>query len=135
MFKLSKANDSHFMEIKHVINILNLDSSFLQISQFFVALKDNQVIGIGRVKSINHCNELCSLGVLEKYRNLGIGTSILNSLKQQFHTPIYLVTDIPEYFIKQGFIITKQYPNELLKKQKLCINELQCQNPQVMIYQ
>lgn len=134
MFKLSKANESHFSEIKNIIDALHLDSSHLQINQFCVALKNSKVIGIGRIKTINNCQELCTLGVMEEYRNQGIGFSIVKFLKQNHTLPIYLVTDISEYFIKQGFMEIEEYPEEMIIKQQLCIDHLKCQSPKVMIY-
>ncbi len=134
MFHIIQANQSHLDEIMNIIKILTLDSLLIHEHQFCVAVVENKVIGIGRVKTINGIKELCTLGVLDEYRNKGIGTDMVNFLKLKCHSPIYLVTDIPQYFSKLGFIETQDFPKEMHHKQKLCLHELQCHNPKVMIY-
>ncbi len=113
-----------FEEIKKYISLFELDSRQLSAEQFLVAVKNNRLIGFGRIREYENCSELCSLGVIEPERNKGVGKALTQELIKKARKKLFLVCIIPEYFEKLGFEITYNYPNPIADKLNYCRNSL-----------
>jgi N-acetylglutamate synthase-like GNAT family acetyltransferase len=122
--EIESANNSDFVYIKKLIKQFELDDRGLEQKQFLVAKQNNELIGFGRIRNHQNCDEICSIGVLEHHRRKKIASSIIKMLIVGSKKPIYLVCIQPNYFTKIGFVIKKSYPKEMEEKLNYCINEL-----------
>ena len=107
----------------------------LHFSEFFVCKDKGELIAAGRVREYEDgVFELCSLGVLEDYRGAGIGTDIVKALLQKHSLDsVYVVTEIPEFFEKTGFVKSTHKSEYLQDKLKRCVEEYACKNPIIML--
>jgi N-acetylglutamate synthase-like GNAT family acetyltransferase len=121
---IEKATESNFEKIKAYISEFDLDNRDLQCGQFLVAKENNKLLGFGRIRKHNGCDEFCSLGVLEEERFNGIAKELVLARIKIATQPIYLVCIIPEYFKKLGFIIVDEFPDEIADKLHYCTSEL-----------
>lgn len=122
-------------DIFELLETLNLDMEDVHFSEFVVCKDKGELIAAGRVRQYDDgvC-ELCSLGVLEDYRSQGIGTAVVQALLQKHSLDqVYVVTEIPQYFEKNGFVPSKSQSAYLQDKLKRCVEELACSNPIVMV--
>jgi N-acetylglutamate synthase-like GNAT family acetyltransferase len=88
---------------------------------------------LGRVLEHDGCAELCSLGVVESHRRQGIGSKLVNALASKTPTkPLYVVTEIPDYFLRLGFAPSEVYPIEIADKLQRCVDFYDCQSPVVL---
>ena len=92
--------------------------------QFLVAKKNDELIGFGRIRKHNGCDEFCSLGVLESKRFNGIAKLLIEARIKIATQPIYLVCIIPNYFEPLGFKTVEDYPPEMADKLNYCTSEL-----------
>jgi N-acetylglutamate synthase-like GNAT family acetyltransferase len=71
---------------------------------------------------------------LEDYRGAGIGTDIVKALLQKHSLDsVYVVTEIPEFFEKTGFVLSKHKSEFLQDKLQRCLEEYACSNPVIML--
>ena len=120
-----QASVSDFEAIKKFIKEFDLDNRDLQQKQFLVAKDEqNKLIGFGRIRKHNGCDEFCSLGVIESERFQGIAKELILAKIKIATQPIYLVCIIPNYFESLGFKIVNEYPPEIADKLNYCISEL-----------
>jgi N-acetylglutamate synthase-like GNAT family acetyltransferase len=101
-----------------------LDSRNLQKQQFTIALRDNEMVGFGRLLEHSDCLELCSLGVMTTHRNQHIGKAIVEELIKHSVKNIYLVCIIPDFFKPFGFIVVQRFPKSIQNKMDYCTREL-----------
>lgn len=101
-----------------------MDDRDLNCHQFLVAKDNDELIGFGRIRKHNGCDEFCSLGVLESKRFNGIAKLLVEARIKIATQPIYLVCIIPKYFESLGFKIVEDYPPEMADKLKYCMSEL-----------
>lgn len=101
-----------------------MDDRDLHSHQFLVAKEDQKLIGFGRIRRHNGCDEFCSLGVLESQRFNGIAKLLIEARIKIATQPIYLVCIIPDYFKKLGFVVVEEYPSEMADKLQYCTSEL-----------
>lgn len=132
-YSIVPCTENYFEQVIKGIEIMQLDNRELKMNDFWVALVENTILaGFGRIRKYSNAAEVCSVGVFEKYRNNGIGKSIIQQLIYNFTIiqkntlPIYVVTIIPKYFEKLGFEIIKEasYPKEIYDKWLYCVSEL-----------
>ena len=122
--RVEKANENDFETIKFLIQQFDLDNRNLELNQFLVAKQNNLLLGFGRIRKHNGCDEFCSLGVVEEKRYNGIAKLLIEARIEIATQPIYLVCIQPEYFEKLGFVIVNDYPPEIEDKLNYCTNEL-----------
>lgn len=128
------ADHFDFPEIIELLEELHLDLDHLDPEQFVVSLVDDAVVGAGRVLEYDNALELCSVGVLPDFRGKGIGRSIVRDLLKQYQgQSVYVVTDIPDFFSRFGFVPVEDFPDEIASKRQKCLSELDCQLAQVML--
>lgn len=123
-YKLSACSKEDFERVVELIAEMQLDNNDLQPSQFIVAKNENVLVGFGRLRTYENCQELCSLGVIEASRNRGVGTLIAEALKERSTKPLYAVTIIPGYFKRMGFVQVDNFPKEIVAKVNYCIGSL-----------
>lgn len=121
---ISRANDADFKLLVQFISEFELDNRTIFCEQFLVGKINNTIVGFGRIRVYNECEELCSLGVIEDERMKGIGKELSIALVKQSTKPLYLVCIIPQFFEPLGFNIVTEYPKELQNKLDYCTNEL-----------
>jgi len=111
--------------IEDAIKEMQLDDTLIDYHQFIVAELNGEFAGFGRIKEYNDAKELCSLGVLPKYRGKGISRLLIKELKTKaVIKPLHVVTIIPALFKKFGFEEIIKYPTSLLPKINYCTNTL-----------
>jgi N-acetylglutamate synthase-like GNAT family acetyltransferase len=120
-------------KVEHLAESLGLDKYDMHPAQFKVCKSGNEVLGIGRFKKHPDCMELCTLGVVETHRNKGIGSALVEALLMKVGSPVYIVTEIPVYFEKLGFARGGEGIVSLEKKRNICLNELSCEQPVIMV--
>ncbi|GAB4207093.1 MAG: GNAT family N-acetyltransferase [Bacteroidia bacterium] len=129
---IKPCDDKDFDEVKEYVREMCLDDREMKHYQFLVAKKDEEILGFGRLREYEDSVELCSLGVIEKYRGKGIGKKLVWSLIDNFYQKsdfnrknLYVVTIIPEYFLKFGFrMVEDNCPLSIMKKYEYCTNVL-----------
>ncbi len=121
---ICQSTEADFIVICNHIKLFDLDNRDLKFEQFLVAKQNNKLIGFGRIRKHNGCDEFCSLGVIKAYRYKGIAKLLINARIQIATQPIYLVCIIPNYFIALGFKVVTKYPPQILDKLNYCTNEL-----------
>lgn len=89
-----------------------------------VAKQNNILVGFGRIRKHNGCDEFCSVGVIDSKRGNGIAKALIEAKIKIATQPIYLVCIIPHYFEKFGFTIVEEYPPEINDKLHYCTSSL-----------
>jgi N-acetylglutamate synthase-like GNAT family acetyltransferase len=133
--KILPALNTDLPDIIELLETLNLDMEEVHYSEFFVCKDKGELIAAGRVREYEDgAFELCSLGVLEDYRGAGIGTDIVKALMQKHSLDsVYVVSEIPDFFGKCGFVLSKHKSEFLQDKIKRCLEEYACSNPVLML--
>lgn len=132
-FQIQNCTQKQLLIVKRHIAQFELDDHDLNPAQFMVALKNNTVLGFGRVREYDTCAEMASLGVMEGQRNKGIGKALVKTLMNKTKKPLYLVSVIPDYFSNLGFVICNTYPAVIKNKLNFCITKLYVQEPYVVM--
>lgn len=132
-FIVTHATEQDFSFIKEHIRIFDLDNRDLHYQQFVIAKLNNNIIGFGRIRKHATCDEFCSLGVLNEYRQLGVAKLLINARIKLATQPIYICCIIPDYFKKLGFEIVTEYPTEIIDKYNYCTNSLAVEEPYVVM--
>jgi N-acetylglutamate synthase-like GNAT family acetyltransferase len=117
-------DEEDFILIKEYISRFELDGRDLSQEQFLMARNADGLLGFGRIKTHEGCDEYCTLGVIENLRSKGVGKAICNAIIGASKQPLYLVCIIPEYFIPLGFKVVSEYPLQLLDKLNYCTSSL-----------
>jgi N-acetylglutamate synthase-like GNAT family acetyltransferase len=121
---INEATENDFEIIKTYIQKFELDNRDMQQQQFVVAKENDCLIGFGRIRKHNGCDEFCSLGVIESKRFNGVAKELIKARIKLATQPIYLVCIIPEFFETLGFSVVTEYPFEIQDKLDYCIGEL-----------
>ena len=131
---IQTATHHQLTDIIELLELMNLDAEELVAEEFVVAHLDGEIIGIGRVRDYEDTLELCSIGVVETYRNKGIGTAIIQSLLSLYpEQSIYIVTEIPVYFKRFNFDEIESFPESINEKVTRCKASYACEKPVVML--
>ncbi|MFM6984427.1 MAG: GNAT family N-acetyltransferase [Chitinophagaceae bacterium] len=132
-FQIKLAEHFDLPDVIEILEELNLDMEDLDEDDWMVALVKDEIVGIGRLRYFEDACELASVGVLEDYRNQGIGSGIAKALIEGADSDVvYTVTEIPDYFSRLGFAASDSYPESISKKLQRCQSELNCSAPAVM---
>ena len=127
------ADYSEIPDVIEILEELGLDMEDLDEDDWMLALVKGEVVGVARLRYYDDACELASLGVLEDFRNQGIGRGIAKALLNDTETKqVYTVTEIPEYFARLGFANTDSFPESISKKLQRCKTELNCSAPAVL---
>ncbi len=131
LLTLRKSTDKEFEQICRFISEFELDNRDLKKEQFTIALRNEVLVGFGRLREHTDCLELCSLGVVTPYRSQGIGKAIVNRLIKNSSKVLYLVCIIPDFFAPFGFRSVNKYPVSIQGKLLYCSQELIVPEPYV----
>lgn len=131
--KIGSCSSEQFTLVKNYIKAYELDDRELIADQFLVATLNDQLVGFGRIREYPLCAEMCSLGVVEEYRNKGVAKALAKALIKKTNKPLYLVCIIPQFFTEFGFEICTSYPPELANKLHYCTSELVVEEPYVVM--
>lgn len=131
-YTISGASEHDWPAVLTLLEEINLDREGVAIQQFVVSRNDTSLIGAGRLRKHTDATELCSLGVKESHRNIGVGKALVKFLLEQAGDEVYVVTDIPDYFGKLGFKPSEHYPASMEDKRLRCIVQYECLQPVVM---
>ena len=89
-------------DIIEILEELNLDMEDLDEDDWMVAVVKDEIVGVGRLRFYDDACELSSVGVLEDFRQQGIGKAIIQALVSDASN-VYTVTEIPAFFALSGF--------------------------------
>ncbi|MCZ6693099.1 MAG: GNAT family N-acetyltransferase [Bacteroidetes bacterium] len=107
--------------VRQLTKDFELDGEEFKMGQFIIAKSNNRVLGFGREKKHQDCTEISTIGVVQAYRNQGIGKSIVTELIKKIKSDtIFIVTVIPDYFCQIGFKTTSELPESLKSKIEFC---------------
>jgi len=118
--RLRNATKTDSPQILDLAKKLELDYSGMEADDFLVAEEKGKIVGICALKKHKDCLELCSLGVDENYRKLGLGKKLVFGVLKKAKGEVYLATIIPEFFEKFGFEKSPQIPLSMVKKSDWC---------------
>jgi len=114
---IRNANNADIEKIMPFIRRFMLDGENISPEQFIVAEVNNNLAGFGRIKPYENIHELASIGVIEDFRKLGIGSQIVKHIIEIFpENEIWLTTKIPDYFRQFGFVESDNPPVEIEEK-------------------
>lgn len=134
-YSITSCSKTDFLLIKKLIAAFELDNNDLRIEQFWVAKKNDSILGFVRMRDYIDCCELCSLGVIEIERLKGIGAKLVKQIIDIHKKPLYVVTIIPEFFKKSGFTEVENCPDKIIKKISFCEQALAVNQPYIaMLY-
>lgn len=110
-------NPSHLPFIKEHVSSWSLDPDSLDKGTWLIASDPSGPIAFGRLKPHEGFLELANIGVLPERRNSGIATQLIQALlKEAGNHPVWLATQIPDFFKKFGFVIDDNAPQPLKDK-------------------
>lgn len=102
------ANENDLTQIVDLLMVVRGDRQDVTANQFLIASLEDLVIGCVRVKNLTDgTQELASLCVQPKYRNLGVGEQLVKSiLSYSKKRPIYLLCfdNMLMFYKKFGFV-------------------------------
>lgn len=90
--------------IKNGLEFDNTRGYFGDAVKSFVILKDNKVIGAVSISKYKNKNFIEALAVDNKYRNKGIGKRLLYKAIKELSTPVYTISKLDEFYLKNGFV-------------------------------
>lgn len=115
-----KAESRHLTELSNNILEMELDHRELNWNEFLIIEGPTRIKAFGRLKQYEGYQELCSLGVVRDLRHLGLGAKLVKELCNKANGPLYLVSIIPEWFMRLGFVICNDYPVQIADKLSFC---------------
>lgn len=111
-------------DMPYVVRIawrLALDYPGMENDTFFVAEERGKIVGILGLKDFGQFLEMLAVGVLEEYREMGVGRKLVEeSLKSVKGRPVYLLTTIPRFYESLGFEKAIRIPDALKKDPAWC---------------
>jgi len=115
----SKATSLDEPAILNLLKELEGDRSEFDISRFYIATANNNLIGCIRTKIISDdCLELASLAVNKNYQGQGIGSKLVKELLKKTKRPIFLLTELNKETFYKKFNFNIIDPLELPSKFK-----------------
>lgn len=100
---------------------LALDYPGMENDTFFVAEERGKIVGILGIRDLGEFLELVAVGVLEEYREMGVGKRLVEeALKNLAGRKVYLLTTIPGFYEKLGFAKVEEVPEALKKDPAWC---------------
>jgi N-acetylglutamate synthase-like GNAT family acetyltransferase len=123
--RLRRAEDSDLPFIRESALDWKLDDSALELDQFLIAAgPDGVTLGFGRVLAHEGFSEIATLGVVPEARGSGLGRLLVEALIAGCGSDeVWVVTDLPAWFMELGFRVMPKGPPDLQKKLRLCAVE------------
>jgi N-acetylglutamate synthase-like GNAT family acetyltransferase len=117
---IREPDGAEFEMVKNYAKEYWLDDEGVDKKQFKVLLYDNKLAAFGRIKEHKDSTELCTIGVVEKYRGKKLGEALVKGFISGIKHDVYLVTVIPSFFHRMGFMETTKYPQSIREKTDRC---------------
>ncbi|MGB4705524.1 MAG: GNAT family N-acetyltransferase [Candidatus Saccharicenans sp.] len=116
-----KATEQDMPYVVRIAWRLALDYPGLEKDTFYVAEERGKIVGILGFRDFSEFYELVAVGVLEEYREMGIGKKLVTeALKELAGKPVYLLTTVPPFYEKLGFEKAQEVPAALKKDSAWC---------------
>ena len=109
--------------VKKYVHEYWLDDEGVDKKQFKILLYEGKLAAFGRIKEHKDSIELCTVGVVEKYRGKRLGEELVKRFLSEIKQEVYLVTVIPSFFNRLGFKEAKKYPASIREKCDRCGNK------------
>lgn len=119
-FHVKICNPQLFDSLKNSVKELELDDRHMSPEQFLVVEEKGKLMGFARLKKYPGFAEISTLGVPEQFRLQGIASEIIKVIKESANCPLYLVSTLPVFFSKLGFVECENYPTEIQQKLAYC---------------
>jgi N-acetylglutamate synthase-like GNAT family acetyltransferase len=117
-------NEKNFDSVRQSISDFNLDDRLIQSREFLIIAPHDEIYAFGRLRSYPDFCELSSVGVMPDKRGEGYGRRITDALCRLTELPVYIVTNIPEFFELLGFAPCSDYPVEIAENLFYCTSQL-----------
>ena len=118
---IEKAREDDLPYIKEKVKKYWLDGRNISVEQFYVARNNGgKAVGFVRYVEYDDFREPCTLGVDYYWRGKGIAKVLFEFILREIGDvkPIFIITHIPKFFIKYGFVGVDNYPKEFDDKIK-----------------
>ncbi len=96
-----------------ITRALELDYPAMDLSCFWVAELDGEIVGVAELKDLESCSLLSCVGVRERLQGRGIGRKLVDRVVREALYPVYLYTLVPDFFRKAGFRDAGVLPRDL----------------------
>jgi len=115
-FSIYKAIDTHYPEIKHLLDLCKLPSDDIEDtgSHTFLIMSDgSHIVGTIAMKDYHPVGLLRSLAVEKNYRGQGYGSALVQQLESEARTQgietLYLLTETADAFFQSlGYLVTQR---------------------------
>lgn len=130
---LGPCSPQHFESVKKYIHEFELDDRELKQQEFIIALRNQKLVGFGRIREYATCSEMCSMGVITSERSKGVAKHLTEALIRKVTQPLFLVCIIPSFFEPFNFTVVNEYPLPLQQKLDYCTGNLPVEEPYVVM--
>lgn len=101
----------------------DLDVQLPDYRQFLIAEQEQVLVGFGRIIDHTGFCELATLGVMKNEQRKGIGSALVRALIDKSDAnPVLLVTVLPDYFKRLGFVDHTEDIAEFGNKIRFCLS-------------
>ena len=97
---------------------LGLDYPGMESDRLWVAEESAEIVGLVALKEHPDCLELCGLGVDPRFREKGLGKTLVEALMAEAPGDVHLATVIPGFFEAHGFEKCTDIPATFPAKRK-----------------
>jgi len=107
---IRRACERDFPAIGELMADLDLAYATMDLSCFWVAEKDGEVVSAAELKDMRDCSLLSCVGVREDLQGSGIGKAVVAEVVRHARHAVYLYTLVPDFFRKAGFVDAASTP-------------------------
>jgi len=120
--------------IQRTIARLDLDAERVSHEQFVIATVGRSRAGFARIKPYRACFELGSVAVLPRFRDRGVGASLVRCLLERFPSrAVWITTDLRGWFERFGFRESRA-PAELRAKLRGITHKVRRRGIRALVY-
>ncbi|MFH1826247.1 MAG: GNAT family N-acetyltransferase [bacterium] len=115
MIKIRRATEQDKPKVIELLKdpFLDLYYDKLEYKDFWVAVKNNNIIGCVQLEDFGDFLFLGSLGIRPGSQHQGIAKRLMTEVLMQAKKEVYLYTIIPEFFTQFGFAVTDTHTHNL----------------------
>lgn len=134
-----KARNEHLLDIYSLLNDLDLsiDGVSDHISNFFVLIEENLIIGVIGLEIYEDVGLVRSVGIAKSHQDMGLGKKLVEALElyafERSLKEIFLFTETAETFFSKHFEFRKIPVSEVDSRIKQSKEYTLCQTSTVMI--
>jgi N-acetylglutamate synthase-like GNAT family acetyltransferase len=101
-----------------------LDNREMKREQFITMCEGEELCGFIRTWDHGTFSEMCTLGVVESKRGLGVAHNLVQAILDISVHPVFIVTIMPDFFLDYGFTFCNDFPAAISAKLKYCVQDL-----------